>query len=364
MGKRRNSLIILALVLGLLGVSIYILTSKETVLGLDLEGGTELVYQGRPDAPGARRQPRGRRPRDRDHPPARRLARRLRARDLARRRGPDPGRAAERLRHRAGDRADRDHGAALALRLRAQRDPAESGHRQSGGSPLQPPDRRGRGRLQAARGLRSRSARSRGCTASGDTYYLFDANTLQPIGEPSESKEDLFANFPGERQPAEHQGARGAAGDGRGRGQARRRPRDRGRRRVRGAVAVLRPPRQAGPLGRPDHRPEAGHRPVQPADRRLQLHRRGPRGVLRGDRGDRPARRRRLLHRQREHALHRDLIGRRRAVRRLVRDRPRRRAGLEADHQLRRQPERDRRPHRRPDLRGHRAGGRRTWPRC
>ncbi len=48
MGKRRNSLIVLALVLGLLGVSIYILTSKETVLGLDLEGGTELVYQGRP----------------------------------------------------------------------------------------------------------------------------------------------------------------------------------------------------------------------------------------------------------------------------------------------------------------------------
>ena len=48
MGKRRNNLIILALVLALLGVSIYVITSKATVLGLDLRGGTELVYQGRP----------------------------------------------------------------------------------------------------------------------------------------------------------------------------------------------------------------------------------------------------------------------------------------------------------------------------
>ncbi|MET0927620.1 MAG: protein translocase subunit SecD, partial [Solirubrobacterales bacterium] len=48
MGKRRNNLIILALVLGLLAGSIYVLTSKKTVLGLDLQGGTELVYQARP----------------------------------------------------------------------------------------------------------------------------------------------------------------------------------------------------------------------------------------------------------------------------------------------------------------------------
>ena len=40
-----------------------------------------------------------------------------------------------------------------------------------------------------------------GCTASGDTYYLFDADTLQPIGEPSEVKEDLFASTGDERQP-------------------------------------------------------------------------------------------------------------------------------------------------------------------
>ena len=48
MGKRRNSLIILALVVVLLGVSAWVITDKPTVLGLDLRGGTELVYQGRP----------------------------------------------------------------------------------------------------------------------------------------------------------------------------------------------------------------------------------------------------------------------------------------------------------------------------
>ena len=48
MGKRRNNLIILTLVLGLLAASIYVITDKKTVLGLDLQGGTELVYQARP----------------------------------------------------------------------------------------------------------------------------------------------------------------------------------------------------------------------------------------------------------------------------------------------------------------------------
>ena len=35
-----------------------------------------------------------------------------------------------------------------------------------------------------------------GCTTSGDTYYLFDKNSLEPIGEPSEVKADLYQNLP------------------------------------------------------------------------------------------------------------------------------------------------------------------------
>ena len=48
MGSRRRNLIILALVGVMLVVSSYVIATKPTVLGLDLRGGTELVYQGRP----------------------------------------------------------------------------------------------------------------------------------------------------------------------------------------------------------------------------------------------------------------------------------------------------------------------------
>ena len=45
--RRRNSLILL-LVLGLLAASAIAIALKPTRLGLDLKGGTELVYQGEP----------------------------------------------------------------------------------------------------------------------------------------------------------------------------------------------------------------------------------------------------------------------------------------------------------------------------
>ena len=48
MGSRRRNVFILLLVLGLLVASLAVIASKRTVLGLDLRGGTQLVYQGRP----------------------------------------------------------------------------------------------------------------------------------------------------------------------------------------------------------------------------------------------------------------------------------------------------------------------------
>jgi SecD/SecF fusion protein len=48
MGGRRRNLLILALVLGLLAASAIVIATKPTVLGLDLRGGTQLVYQARP----------------------------------------------------------------------------------------------------------------------------------------------------------------------------------------------------------------------------------------------------------------------------------------------------------------------------
>jgi SecD/SecF fusion protein len=48
MGTRRRNLFVLIFVLGLVAVSGYVVAKKETKLGLDLQGGLELVYQGQP----------------------------------------------------------------------------------------------------------------------------------------------------------------------------------------------------------------------------------------------------------------------------------------------------------------------------
>src|SRR5215210_2301006 len=48
MGNRRRNVLILVFVVILTAASLFAITSKKTVLGLDLRGGTELVYQARP----------------------------------------------------------------------------------------------------------------------------------------------------------------------------------------------------------------------------------------------------------------------------------------------------------------------------
>ena len=48
MGDRRRNLFILLLVFGLLAASLFVIATKPTKLGLDLRGGVELVYQGKP----------------------------------------------------------------------------------------------------------------------------------------------------------------------------------------------------------------------------------------------------------------------------------------------------------------------------
>jgi SecD/SecF fusion protein len=47
-GSRRRHLLVLLFVLGLVAVSAIVIASKETKLGLDLQGGLELVYEGQP----------------------------------------------------------------------------------------------------------------------------------------------------------------------------------------------------------------------------------------------------------------------------------------------------------------------------
>jgi SecD/SecF fusion protein len=48
MGTRRRHLFVLLFVVGLVAISAIVIASKETKLGLDLQGGLELVYQGQP----------------------------------------------------------------------------------------------------------------------------------------------------------------------------------------------------------------------------------------------------------------------------------------------------------------------------
>ncbi len=50
MGTRRTNIIIIALILALLAGSALVIATKPTKLGLDLSGGTQLIYQGQPSA--------------------------------------------------------------------------------------------------------------------------------------------------------------------------------------------------------------------------------------------------------------------------------------------------------------------------
>ena len=99
---------------------------------------------------------------------------------------------------------------------------------------------------------------------------------------------------------------------------------------------------------RRDQGPRAEVRPEhQPAERHLRLHRRGPQAFQEVTRTIAQ----RGLDELRRHGSVPGDRQRRRSVLGPLRDRPRRRDRLAPDHRLRREPRRHRRPHRRPDLR-------------
>src|SRR3954452_12976085 len=50
MSERRRSSIVLLIVAALIGGSIYFVATKKTILGLDLQGGVQLVYKAEPTA--------------------------------------------------------------------------------------------------------------------------------------------------------------------------------------------------------------------------------------------------------------------------------------------------------------------------
>ncbi len=200
MGKRRTSLIILALVLALIGGSIYAITQKPTVLGLDLEGGTELVYQGRatPQVPEVT-------PEDID-----------RAIEIIRQRVDSLGVSEPEISRIGSDgiqvdlpnvsnsaRATEQIGTTAQLYL-YDFEPNVIPPDEDVADPTARPYNRLIDAVEAASKQAEESeeqCRQQGCTTSGDTYFLFDEASLQVIGEPSENRADLFLSYPDQRQP-------------------------------------------------------------------------------------------------------------------------------------------------------------------
>ncbi|MDX6582063.1 MAG: SecD/SecF fusion protein [Solirubrobacterales bacterium] len=195
MGKRRNSLIILALVIALLGGSLLVITSKKTVLGLDLQGGTELVYQ-------ARATPQVQHPGPEDID---------RAIEIIRQRVDSLGVSEPEISRIGSDeiqvdlpnvsdtkRATDQIGTTAQLAL-YDFEPNVIPPNPDVTNPEDRPYNRLIDAVEAAAKqpeVSLEQCQKQGCTASGDTFYLFDKNTLEPIGSPSEVKADLYKNLP------------------------------------------------------------------------------------------------------------------------------------------------------------------------
>ncbi len=367
--KRRRNLFILLFVLALIVVSALVIANKPTKLGLDLKGGVQLVYQGTPDWPGEGSQRRRHRTLDRNHPPADRQAGRLRARSLPPRHHRDLGQPARRDQRAAGDRNGRDHRAAAVLRLGAEPDRPREGDRwPPGPRTAESGAGRSRRRMEGSRSQhqnagspaadllrrlpeRLRRGQARLRTGAGRRLHqlLDDQTALLPVRRRPRSHAD---RRPGvlqgrplhqrdrEEAPAQGDGDQGPGRDDRRIRTALRRKRrdDQGDRQGR----LVRDQGQPGAVGHRNHQPGRESRRRR-ARRHLRIHRQGPRSLPGSHPQDRPARPgrgdRRLRRRRSRTAL------------RPLRGRPRQRSQDAADHQLRPEPGRDRRPHRRPDLR-------------
>ena len=196
MGNRRRNLIVLGLVLALLAGSLVAIISKRTVLGLDLRGGTELVYQGRPTP----------------QVPS------VTATDI--------DRAIEIIRDRvdtlgvAEPEISRVGETQIEVGLPDVSDAERAIDRIGTTAQLYlydfepnviPPnpdlqdatDRPYNRLIDAVEAASKRKPEcfQNDCTTNGPTYYLFDKDTLEPLGDPSEKKQDLFLPYDGKQPP-------------------------------------------------------------------------------------------------------------------------------------------------------------------
>ena len=196
MTNRRRNLIILVLVLALLAGSSWVLSDKRTVLGLDLRGGTELVYQGRatPQVPEVT-------PEDID-----------RAIEIIRERVDTLGVAEPEITRVGADQIEvglpdvQDSDRAIdRIGTTAQLyfydfEPNVIPPNPDVSDPEERPYNRLIDAVEAA-SERKPECFQNTCTTNGPTHYLFDEDTLEPLGEPSENLRDLYLPFGGEKPP-------------------------------------------------------------------------------------------------------------------------------------------------------------------
>jgi len=196
MGSRRRNLVVLALVVLLTGASVYAITAKETVLGLDLRGGTELVYQANPTAKN----------------PEISADDMERAINILRERTDELGVSEPEI-ARIGreqievglpdvsnaDRAIEQVGTTAQLFLYdfeknviPQNPDLDNATERRINRLYDAVKFAGEQKPECFRDL---------CTTTGPTYYLFDENTKELVAGPAEEKEDLFLDSPDGEQP-------------------------------------------------------------------------------------------------------------------------------------------------------------------
>ena len=355
MGKRRRNLIILALrARACSRVSLYVIATKETVLGLDLQRRHRARLPGPADPAGTRGHAE-----DID-----------RAIEIIRERVDALGVSEPEISRIGADQIQ----VGLPERLRT---PSARSSRSATTAQLYfydfepnviPPtpeiaDPRGRARTTAST-TRSRpppssprcsesSASSRAAPRAATPTTSSTRNTLELLGGPvARQGGPVRRTPPTAKQPRGHQGHRRCR---RARSSLEDRPDDdpatedidesrRGRRSSSSSTTARRSPATTSPTRSRD--PTSPTSRTSPSTSPTRAARRSRSVTAR----HRPARARRLLRRDGP-ARAAITAERRRPVLGLVRDRPRRRDRLAADHQLRREPGRHRRPHRRPDLR-------------
>jgi SecD/SecF fusion protein len=207
MGSRRRNLFILALVLALLVLSGVVIATKSTVLGLDLKGGTQLVYEARPtpQTPNV------------DASAIDRAINIIRTRiDKFGVSEPEISRVGENGIQVGLPNVQNAQQAIQLVGKTAQlyfydleaniipppgkglpKDPAHPDTSQ----PIPPEAYTLKDLWSAVQFASTQKPECHGCTTDGPTYYLFDEKSHKLLAGPAERKKDLFIQFNNEKQP-------------------------------------------------------------------------------------------------------------------------------------------------------------------